>query len=440
MKRLLTGAILFFLVSAALFMEAGCEKSEPPVNVIKCNAGNAVLSVDGKETAKLPCATSMPAAGRRRVLVQAPGYEEQWVWLTPPEKEKPNEYSIQLEIKKVPVAVESIPAGAGIFIDNVDSGLKTPATLLLEYGTYDLSLQKEGCDQVHKALSINSDAPKKISERMRGTFGELQVFTIPDEADIFLNGKLIGASDYSGYLKEGAYDLRIVLENYGEYTTKIDIIREQQTIIGPVDLKNLPGILKVNCSEDGAEVFIDGKKAGVTPLPAQNLRPGSYEITVKKDGYSDYTGSCRIYSSGTVEMDVPLASYYGSMEFMVEPAGTQVAFDGVLIGIADSEPFKLENLEQGTHQIALLHKNSIPEDTPLYVWVDLKQGEKKILPLPLTAPVANVEIVIENNKPWLGRLALPVDETEDDVIFEPVEGGRVTLRRESIQKIIPLNY
>ena len=434
-KSLIRLAVLCF----AFLCVAGCDNKQPIVNTIKTNAENAILSMEGGEVVNLPCSTEFPQTGRKKVLVTADGYRPEWIWLSPPQKESANEYFVEMQEMEVPVTLESIPSGASVAVDGEDTGLVTPATLMLNYGVHNVTFAKKGCEPMSVDVSVYSDAPRKESVRIISQLGLLNVKTVPEGADIFLGDEKIGVSDYSGYQMEGTYDLRIALDGYGEYNTKVDIVREEKIDIGPVDMKNLPGILKINCNVDDAEVFVDEKSVGKTPLEGIRLDPGLYTVTVRKEGYVEHTANCRIYPDKTEEISAELLSYYGSVEFTVKPAGTQVAFDGVFLGVAGESSFKIDRIEAGRHQLALLHDDIIPEDTPALFFVDLLQGEELVLSSPVIAPVANVEIVMENNKPWRGRMALPLDESAESVLFEPVEGGKITLRRESIQKIIPLN-
>jgi hypothetical protein len=62
--------------------------------------------------------------------------------------------------------------------------------------------------------------------------------------------------------------------------------------------------LTVESNKKGAQVFINGSFSGITPWTAQ-LLPGTYSVTVRMDGYEDFsslvklTGSNRLYASLT---------------------------------------------------------------------------------------------------------------------------------------------
>jgi hypothetical protein len=65
------------------------------------------------------------------------------------------------------------------------------------------------------------------------------------------------------------------------------------------------GTLSVTSSPSGADVFIDGRSWGATPLRAQ-LPPGSYDIQVQRHGHGTESRSVRVQSSRTESLRVTL--------------------------------------------------------------------------------------------------------------------------------------
>ena len=59
-------------------------------------------------------------------------------------------------------------------------------------------------------------------------------------------------------------------------------------------IANLPGKLYVTTTPTGATVTVDGKRIGTTPINAYELKKGSYNVKITKEGYSTYTKSITI--------------------------------------------------------------------------------------------------------------------------------------------------
>ena len=54
-------------------------------------------------------------------------------------------------------------------------------------------------------------------------------------------------------------------------------------------IANLPGKLYVTTTPAGATVTVDGKRIGTTPINAYELKKGSYNVKIAKEGYKEYT-------------------------------------------------------------------------------------------------------------------------------------------------------
>ena len=63
------------------------------------------------------------------------------------------------------------------------------------------------------------------------------------------------------------------------------------------------GSVKVQCSEDGALVFIDGKIAGMTPVILHGISDGKHYYRIHKNGFRDAGGSVSVRGDKTVSID-----------------------------------------------------------------------------------------------------------------------------------------
>lgn len=66
------------------------------------------------------------------------------------------------------------------------------------------------------------------------------------------------------------------------------------------------GILSIKSFPSAAQVYVDGGLKGETPLDMYNFPVGTYIVTVKKDGYSDFEKSATVKVGMTEEVDAEL--------------------------------------------------------------------------------------------------------------------------------------
>ena len=68
------------------------------------------------------------------------------------------------------------------------------------------------------------------------------------------------------------------------------------------------GILSVKSVPSAAQAYVNGELKGETPLDLYNFPVGTYTVTVKKDGYSDFEKSATVKVGMTEEVDAKLST------------------------------------------------------------------------------------------------------------------------------------
>ena len=91
------------------------------------------------------------------------------------------------------------------------------------------------------------------------------------------------------------------------------------------------GILAVKSAPSEAQVYVDGELKGLTPLTLYNFPAGTYNIAVKKEGYSDFEKTISVKVGLTEEVSAELAPLKGEVietkpeEWQKEPSQTAQA-------------------------------------------------------------------------------------------------------------------
>ncbi len=90
------------------------------------------------------------------------------------------------------------------------------------------------------------------------------------------------------------------------------------------------GVLAIESSPSGAEVYVEGKLKGSTPLDLYNFPVGSYDVLIKKEGYMDFEKRITIRVGRTEEIDAglePIGQLAEHVEEEAEQALEEVAED-----------------------------------------------------------------------------------------------------------------
>ena len=137
----------------------------------------------------------------------------------------------------------------------------------------------------------------------------LLVDTTP-ESSVYVNGNFAGKTPFNSANFAGQIDLKLVPDiadqNLVAYETKINLVPGIQTVVrrefGPSEDsssgdvisfdKSGTGIIVIS-SPDNAQVLVNGTQQGFTPYNISPVTPGSYQITVKADGFMERTMSIK---------------------------------------------------------------------------------------------------------------------------------------------------
>jgi len=113
------------------------------------------------------------------------------------------------------------------------------------------------------------------------------------------------------------------------------------------------GELRVNSTPEGAKVFMNGQELGNTPFKRKGLRTGSYNISLKKEGYSDYSHRVRIRANKITSVSPELVSLTGELAILVKPFGS-ILIDGELLK-KDTPTKFTSKVQAGDHKVTIVH-------------------------------------------------------------------------------------
>lgn len=144
--------------------------------------------------------------------------------------------------------------------------------------------------------------------------GEIYVSVYPPDSTVSVAGSesaAVGGSFTRGGLAPGGYKLLVRREGYREKVYDVNVTSGARTPL-KVDLEPISGVLTVSPSVPDAEINImvaeSGSLVGTYSGGARDVKlsPGSYVVTVSKEGYRTITRQVRMESAGSVYLEPPL--------------------------------------------------------------------------------------------------------------------------------------
>ena len=178
---------------------------------------------------------------------------------------------------------------AMVYVDNEKIGLTPLFKIPLKAGKHEVQLVNEEFDiQDHFNVTIKKGKTKKVVKTYdkKEKYGKLSVTSTP-HAQVYIDGNNIGVTPISKYnLEPGSYKITLISDQMDiNYTTSVTILKGQTTKIAKTFKKmQEKGTLTVT-TVPWTTVFVDGKKAGNTPLMSYHVEPGLHQVKLVNKSY-----------------------------------------------------------------------------------------------------------------------------------------------------------
>ncbi len=171
---------------------AALTPSWAPVTVTSEPAG-AIVTVDGEEAGRTPIELELTAGGRALELT-LPGYNA-WrdrvlVVADNPQTLPP----VNLVLADGRIDLASAPSDASVSVNGEYRG-RTPLTLRLRPGrNHAITISKPGYETAARSLSVAADSGRSLSIDLEEIYGEVDVQSAPEGAEILVNDTLAGTT------------------------------------------------------------------------------------------------------------------------------------------------------------------------------------------------------------------------------------------------------
>jgi hypothetical protein len=138
-------------------------------------------------------------------------------------------------------------------------------------------------------------------------------------------------------------------------------------IIGSPGSQN--GGLMVRSTPSDAQIYLDGVYYGTTPAVIGNVPPGVRTVTLKKEGYGDYTTKVTVFPNRIASVSANLhggvtPGQTGSAYIRSSPSGATITIDGNYYGVT---PRIVSGLPEGTRILTLSKSGYADYTTPITV-------------------------------------------------------------------------
>ncbi len=192
------------------------------------------------------------------------------------------------------LTIESSPSNASIFINGKDTEMKTPATVSdLPLGeAQTLKLVLKGYQTKEDRVTLKTRTDSKAYE-LEPHLVTLTLRIKPSNASVYLNGVSHGHGEIRNLKGNQTYTLEVKAPGYHSRKYDLFLENDREEIIELKKIKIAYGTVSLG-ARPWATVYINGRKAGETPLVDHQLRVGKYKIEFRHPDFKTVTKNIRI--------------------------------------------------------------------------------------------------------------------------------------------------
>ncbi|MBX8464916.1 PEGA domain-containing protein [Deinococcus sp. RIT780] len=199
-------------------------------------------------------------------------------------------------------------------------------------------------------------------------------------ATAILDGTPLGNLDATGLTltvaAEAPHLLKVVAPGRLPYAATLTLKAGEERVL-TIDPSPLTGKATIQSTPAGANVIIDGKVAGKTPLTVENLPDGALDFRLKFAGYAEYAGQVTVQGGGAATATAALKELPG-LNVKSNPVGATVLVDGQALGVT---PLAASGLKPGKYVVTVRLKGfkdqtatvTIPESGKVNLDITLKK-------------------------------------------------------------------
>lgn len=227
-------------------------------------------------------------------------------------------------------------SGARVQLDGVDLGLSPLRDLEVPPGTYQLQIQAERYLNYQQPLEIAGRLQaQQLDVTLAPAWAEVSFSSSPAQADIIVNGEVVGVTPARVELLQGAYEITLKRSGYKAWQDDLQVVAGESVEVPDVTLEAADGLVFIRSVPGNANVTINGEYRGQTPLEV-SLPPGrSHEVRLFRTGFNTAVRSVTTAAERETDITVPLEPVTSLVRVIAEPADAELYVDGELKGPAN---------------------------------------------------------------------------------------------------------
>jgi hypothetical protein len=246
----------------------------------------------------------------------------------------------------------------------------------LAAGRHSFQFAKQGFSDFKAEYNIMADTTISISLEAGETTSEFQppsiisVNTTPSGAMVYANDQFIGQTPLQRMLIPGDYNLSMSKDLYLDHTSRVNLESGVPLDLGTIVLQASAGTLTIESNPSGAEVKINNRDLGRTPLLEYQISSGNHQLELVLPDYLPWKEEISLEKGEVKSINANLIPAFGELIINTQPIdGLTLLINGKIEG---NTPFRHTKMPTGTYEIEVRDDKNHWKGIPL--WLGAKEN------------------------------------------------------------------
>lgn len=176
------------------------------------------------------------------------------------------------------------------------------------------------------------DKLQALDIKMLPAWGQLKITTVPDGADISIDGDFVGKTPLDIEVLETGSEISLLKSGFNAWSKTVVANAGESSEYPTIALEPADGVVAVSSTPAGASLTIDGVFAGKTPFRRKLSSGTVHHMKLFAKGYQVLNKDVQLEPEEQRTMSWTLKPELGDVEFRLSPSSAQIFIDGNLRG------------------------------------------------------------------------------------------------------------
>lgn len=215
----------------------------------------------------------------------------------------------------------------------------------LNPGSYTLIIQQNKYKDYSTSVAVYEAENTSIRPELEPNFAQVSLTTL-EYADIYINGRKMGKGTWDGTLEYGDYAVETRMHNYQSAFTYFTISPTDGNVALPLNNPTpMYGTLIIDGSPIDAQLTVDEKQMGTTPLVINQILIGEHRVRINKDGFANFEQVVNVLENQDQVVTYTLAAGEGSTMNSNLQVPDNIEYEQFMVY---DVPFKMVKVKGGT--------------------------------------------------------------------------------------------